>query len=150
MNHKEARAKALESIKVPSMKKELSQNHINQQHTIVSKIHQAAIEHKQMPVTELLKKINVPYAHYLTLCKTHSSIPDVRQDVFGTTRILTQAAKDKLSARLQAGRKKTPSKSKKPKSKRNYTEYTGHGNSGEEDETEAQEDERMKKLFHLK
>jgi hypothetical protein len=126
MNHREAREKALESIKVQSIKKELSQNHIAKPHLLISKIHQAAIEHKYTPVTELLKKINVPYAHYLTLCKTHSSIPDVRQDTFGVSRVLTQPAKDKLTAVLRSGKNKTVRK--KSKSKMRGYDYSGDGN----------------------
>jgi len=128
------------------MRHELRDIHMNSEHELVNKLHQAAIDHPQKNVRQILEKIGMTYNKYQNLIKVHLSIPQVRVSKFGSSRpALTQSEKDELVSRLKKGSKKT-----KPKK---HLEYNKAGNGDaqiDDSETSEQEDERLKNMFHLK
>jgi hypothetical protein len=134
MLHKDAKNKAMESIQVSSMKKELQNLHVKTIHPVVAKIHETCLNNPHKKVGEVLKSANVSYNQYRNLSKIHLNINDVRKEVLGSSYIYTQEKREELGARLNKKRGAEP-KDKSSAKKKRTSQKMGGGNEGEFDVT---------------
>lgn len=119
---------------------------------LLSQIHRTALCNPTYSVEQVLKVNNTSYNQYLNLIKSGFSIPQIRKLQLGKTRELTGSQKESVTSRL----KKKQSKERKDTNSgsKGRKNYVGQGQDDEfgvdHKETDAEEDERLRKMYGLK
>lgn len=95
-------------------------------HQLYNSIYKYVSDNPKVNVKDCLRNLNISYTQYSNISKLHPSIPQIRELVHGSRRILSQAQKDELTARLNGSGKKqknsVPSGRREPRKK-----VTGQG-----------------------